>query len=124
MGKESGVTLNIIPKQIIDTVNDIIRGHTLEEEAKVKETISDPSSVSTQDIASFRLDRLRKAASKQVLFPVIIGGSLPPLFSTHLEGFKTEMDKIDDLTPEQIKDEIVENAQKKAEKWRITKPNV
>lgn len=119
MSTELGTRFSVIRKQVTEKIGDIKRGHTIQKETEVKRIISDSSSISAEDIEAYR-EKLCNATfmSMSMIFPSNLGSILISPHLLELE-IQNEICKIDNLTPEQLKQKMIEDAQRKAKAWGI-----
>lgn len=116
MGIEVGRIGRRIKGFVAKTVEDIKRGHTLEEEAKVKRIITDPSSISTEDLEEWKRRQLKYISQALSTYSSIIGDAGCP----NIIIFDRKMNEVINLTREQLAMEVLEAAKRKVEEWKIT----
>jgi len=115
MNKESGVRTNGLGKWI----GDMIRGHTLQQEKDVKRIITDFPSICSRDVEEYKTERLRREVSKLFPSPIVIGGNLPSPYPLCPTGLQRELNRLENLTPQEIATEMQENAKQKAKEWKL-----
>jgi hypothetical protein len=108
-------TLNAVRDLTAEISENIKRKHRLRKEKKVKERLSESFDISEKNIKKYR-DELRTDATNSVLgrFPLIFGGVYNIIYTPL--ALQQELERIDDLTPQQLKEKISKIAQKKTEK--------
>jgi hypothetical protein len=103
-------------KRIAEKIGDIKRGHTLQEEVKIKRIICDPSSISAEDMEVYREKLRYNVLRRLIIAPNSSWGTLAFSESPILQK---EMEKIDNLTPNQLAIEILEEVRRKIKKWGL-----
>lgn len=104
-----------VRRSFVEKGKDIARGHSLEEENRVRRIISEPSSISNEDIRRYREGKLDFAASLTISSLTI--GSIP--IPANSDAVWKEKERQKNLTPEEIIDEVVRDAWQKANDWKL-----
>lgn len=104
---------NGIRSVIARKIRDIAGGHSLKDKARIKRIINCPSSISLEDIWKYKQKKLDS------LIP--LGTNMSPFFSIlpNLNSFFEEQKRQKRLTPEQLTNEVIEDAQRQAEEWKL-----
>lgn len=119
MSAELGSRFSRTGKEVPEKTKDLVRGHTLKEEADAKRILCDPSSISSGDVEAYkkeRLDYVASLASTNLSFGVSV---MPPSFLVDPEAVPREAERQKNLTPEQLANEILESARTKASNWKL-----
>lgn len=106
--------LHRVGRSIAETGVSIVKGYSLEDEARVRRIIGNPSSISSDDIDRYRQDRLNSTmpllgTNMNFFFPV----------PTNLDVFFEERERQRQLTQKQLIEEVIGDAKGKFKEWKL-----
>lgn len=118
MKVEQGNKLRQVGSAIVEKAKDLIRGHTLKEEADVRRILGEPANISSKDVGSYIKEKL-DAAVLSTVGSHLGGNAIASTLQVGEDALQKELERQRNLTPEQLTAEVIADAKIKAEKWHL-----